>query len=208
MAETMPAPRQTLSPLAPRVGTVKIPVDKIGMLIGPGGKNIRGLQEQYECTIDVEEDGAVYVTGANPDGFEKIFEYLRTMAREPEVGLVYKARVVSTKDFGAFLEFLPGTEGLLHISEIQHGRTDRVEDVLKVGDEIEVKLVATERDGKFRLSRKVLLPRPEGHEETEGQRGGQRDRDGGPRDRDGGSRGRDSGPRDRDSRHGGGRRGR
>jgi polyribonucleotide nucleotidyltransferase len=183
MAKTLEGPRDELSPLAPRVGTVKIPADKIGMLIGPGGKNIRGLQEEHECNIDVEEDGTVYVSGNSAEGFDTVIEYLTHMAREPEVGETYRARVVSIKDFGAFLEFLPGTEGLLHVSEIDYSRVERVEDVLQVGEEVEVKLVAMERDGKFRLSRKALLPKPEGYTEREERPR----RDGGPR-RGGGRR--------------------
>ncbi|HRU05574.1 MAG TPA: polyribonucleotide nucleotidyltransferase [Candidatus Brocadiia bacterium] len=203
MGGTLAAPRAQLSELAPRVGTAKIPADKIGMLIGPGGKNIRGLQEENACTIDVEEDGTVYVTGTNPEGFDRVLEYLRMMGSEPEVGQTYTARVVSVKDFGAFLEFLPGVEGLLHVSEIDHSRVDNVEDFLKVGDQVKVKLVGLEREGKFRLSRKALIERPDGMPEPEsrpertdrGDRGG--DRRGGDRR---GGRDRDRGGRDRDRR--------
>ena len=189
MAATLAAPRDELSPLAPRVGTVKIPVDKIGILIGPGGKNVRGLQEEHEVGIDVEEDGTVYVSGTSPEGFDKVVEYLKGLAREPEVGETYSARVVSIKDFGAFMEFLPGTEGLLHISEIEYRHVEKVEEVLHMGDVVDVKLVGMERDGKFRLSRKALLPKPEGYVERErpprGDRPPRRDDRGGHGDRGG-----------------------
>jgi polyribonucleotide nucleotidyltransferase len=185
MAETLAEPRPNLSELAPRVGTVKIPADKIGMLIGPGGKNVRALQEANDCAIDVEEDGTVYVSGHDVEGFQKVVEYLRMMGAEPEIGKVYTARVVSIKDFGAFLEFMPGVEGLLHISEVSHKRIDKVEDVMQVGDMVEVKLIGVEREGKYRLSRKALLEKPEGAEEGDrdsgkrrgGRRGGRRRRE-------------------------------
>ena len=165
MAGVLAEPRPELSPLAPRVGSVKIPVDKIGGLIGPGGKNVRALQEEHHCDINVEDDGTVFVSGTDAEGFEKVMAYIELMSTEPEVGATYTARVVTVKEYGAFVEFLPGVEGLLHVSEYSYDRVDRMEDVLQEGDMVEVKLMGLEREGKYRLSRKALQEKPEGYEE-------------------------------------------
>ncbi|MBI4679274.1 MAG: polyribonucleotide nucleotidyltransferase [Elusimicrobia bacterium] len=186
MNEAIAKPRAQLSPNAPRLYRLHIPLDKIGALIGPGGKNIRRLIETYGVEVDVEDDGSVFITGVDSDGCDKAKAEVEALTIEAEVGKIYKGRVVSIKEFGAFVEILPGKEGLLHISQIDVQRVARVEDVLKEGDEVEVKVLEVDNDGKIRLSRKaVLSPGSEGDgggrapRDRDGHRGGRRP--GGPR---------------------------
>ena len=157
MEAVLPAPRPALSEFAPRIITIKIPIDSIGAVIGPGGKTIRSIIETTGATIDIEDDGKVTIASVESDAGEKAAEIIRNMTAEPEVGAVYTGKVKKTTNFGAFVEILPGREGLLHISEIDVGRIRRVEDVLNVGDEVKVKLMKIGPDGKMDLSRKVLL---------------------------------------------------
>ncbi len=152
---TLPAPRPQLSPYAPRMLTTRIPVDKIGMLIGPGGKNIRALQQEFDVKIDIEEDGTVYIGGGV--GAEKALERIRTMGETPEVGKIYTGRVVRTTDFGAFVEILPGTDGMVHISQLSEKRIEKVTDAVNVGDEIMVMVTNIDSDNKIRLSRRAVL---------------------------------------------------
>jgi polyribonucleotide nucleotidyltransferase len=200
MLETLPAPRAELSQFAPRITTIKVRPDQIRIIIGSGGKTIKGITEQTGCTINVEDDGTVAVASEDAAAVKRAIEIIHSLVEEPEVGKVYKGTVRRIVDFGAFVEILPNTEALLHVSEIAHTRTERVEDVLKEGDEIEVKVLSVERDGKIRLSRRALLPVPEGMEPRpegggHGGGGGRGDRD---RDRGrGGDRGRGRGGRDR-----------
>ncbi len=160
MAEVIDKPRPELSPYAPRVVTLRIPVEKIGEVIGPRGKHIKHIQRETDAVIDIQPDGSVFITCPSLEQAEKAAEMVRLYAADPEVGKVYKGRVTRIMPFGALVEILPGKEGLLHISQISHERISSVSDVLKVGDEIEVKVLGVEPDGKISLSRKELLPPP------------------------------------------------
>jgi len=162
MQAVLEQPRPQLSAYAPRIMTVKIPVDSIGMVIGPGGKNIREIVERTETTIDINDDGTVTIAAVDPVACEKAASIIRAMTAEVEVGTVYNGKVKKIMKFGAFVEVLPGREGLLHVSEIEHRRIERVEDVLKVGDEVQVKVMKIDGDGKIDLSHKVLIERPAG----------------------------------------------
>ena len=130
---------------------------KIGDIIGPKGKIIRGIQEQTGAEINVEDDGVVTISAVDGPAGERARDMIAAIVQEPEIGKVYEGVVKSTTPFGAFVEILPGTEGLLHISELQHGRTERTEDVVKKGDVVRVKLLEVDSRGKMRLSRKALL---------------------------------------------------
>jgi polyribonucleotide nucleotidyltransferase len=158
MNQTLAKPRPELSPYAPRIVSIKIPVDSIGLVIGPGGKSIRDIIERTGATIDIDDDGTVTMAAVDPEAVNMAKEIIQGMVAEPEVGKIYKGVVKGIKEFGAFVEIMPGREGLLHISEIEHRRLNRVEDVLKMGDQVEVKLIEIAEGGKLKLSRKVLLP--------------------------------------------------
>jgi polyribonucleotide nucleotidyltransferase len=195
MMETLSSPRAELNKWAPRITTIKVKPDQIRLIIGPGGKTIKGIIDQTGVAIDVEDDGTVNVASSDSDAVKKALEIIKGLTTEPEVGAVYKGAVQRVTDFGAFVELLPGTDGLLHISEMAHHRVEKVEDVMKEGDIVEVKVLSIERDGKIRLSRRELLPLPEGEE---GQRAKERmlqAREQGPRSGGGGGRGGDRGPR-------------
>jgi polyribonucleotide nucleotidyltransferase len=160
MAEVIDKPRPELPPHAPRIISIKIPTEKIGEVIGPRGKHIKHIQQETDAIIDIQPDGTVFITCPSLEQAEKAAEMIRLYAADPEVGKVYKGRVTRIMPFGALVEILPGKEGLLHISQISHERITSVSDVLKVGDEIEVKVLGVEPDGKITLSRKELLPPP------------------------------------------------
>ena len=160
MLKAMPQPREDLSKYAPRIITVQIPPDKIGDLIGPKGKTIRAIQEQTGAEINVDDSGMVTISSVG-EGGERARDIIAGMIQTPEVGKIYEGFVKSTTAFGAFVEILPGVEGLLHISELQHGRTERTEDVVKKGDKVRVKLLEVDERGRMRLSRKALLDKPE-----------------------------------------------
>jgi polyribonucleotide nucleotidyltransferase len=145
-----------LSKYAPRIITLQIPPAKIGDLIGPKGKTIRSIQEQTGAEINVDDSGMVTISAVG-EGGERARDIIASMIQTPEVGKVYEGVVKSTTAFGAFVEILPGVEGLLHISELQHGRTDKTEDVVKKGDHVKVKLLEVDERGRMRLSRKALL---------------------------------------------------
>jgi polyribonucleotide nucleotidyltransferase len=132
-------------------------------VIGSGGKTIKGIIEQTGCSINIEDDGTVAIASADSEAVLKAVKIIEGLLEEPEVGKTYKGIVRRVVDFGAFVEILPNTEALLHVSEIAYERTENVADVLNEGDEIEVKVLSVERDGKIRLSRKALLPVPEGY---------------------------------------------
>ncbi len=159
MNATLSTHRPELSPYAPRIITVRVPTDAIGLIIGPGGKTIRDITERTGTTIDINDDGIVTIASADPEACAKAAEIISNMVAVPEVGKVYKGIVKGIKEFGAFVEILPGREGLLHISQIDNRRINRVEDVLKMGDEVTVELIEVGDDGKLRLSRKSLLPK-------------------------------------------------
>ncbi|MCW3804001.1 polyribonucleotide nucleotidyltransferase [Plebeiibacterium marinum] len=163
--ETMSEPREDLKPHAPRIETITIPKDMIGAVIGPGGKIIQEIQASTESTITIEEDGnvgKVCVSADNAASINAAMAKIKGIVAVPEIGEIYQGKVKSIVPFGAFVEVLPGKDGLLHISEIEWKRLEKVEDVLKEGDEVEVKLIEIDqRSGKLKLSRKALLPRPE-----------------------------------------------
>jgi polyribonucleotide nucleotidyltransferase len=157
MAKAMPSPRPDLSKYAPRIITMTVKPDKIGDIIGPKGKTIRGIQDQTGAKISIEDSGLVTIAAVGGEAGEKARQMIASMVEEPEVGRVYEGPVKSTTAFGAFIEIMPGVEGLLHISELQHGRTEKTEDVVKKGDIVKVKLLEVDEKGRMRLSRKALL---------------------------------------------------
>jgi polyribonucleotide nucleotidyltransferase len=161
MGLTLAEPKKELSPYAPRIVWIKVDVDQIGAIIGPGGKTIRDICERSGAEIDIEDDGTVQIASADENACRIARDLIEGLTKKPEPGKVYKGRVTKITNFGAFVEILPGKEGLLHISEIAHHRIARVEDVMKVGDEIEVKLLSMTPEGKYELSRKILLEKPE-----------------------------------------------
>src|SRR6266700_3634151 len=160
MDQVMLKPRSELSKYAPRIITIQIRPDKIGDLIGPKGKTIRGIQEQTGAEINVDDNGMVTISAVG-EGGERARDMVQALVQEPEVGKIYEGVVKSTTAFGAFVEILPGVEGLLHISELQHGRTEKTEDVVKKGDIVQVKLLEVDERGRMRLSRKALMDKPE-----------------------------------------------
>ena len=157
MNTTISRSRDNLSEYAPRILTIKISVDKIGTVIGPGGKMIRSIIETTGAKVDIEDDGTVLIASVSGEAGEKAREMIESLVEEPEIGKKYSGTVRRITNFGAFIEILPGTDGLLHISEIDNKHVERVEDYFKVGDNVEVKIVNIDPEGKIRLSRKVLL---------------------------------------------------
>ena len=160
MDRTMGQPRAQMSPYAPRILTIQVKPDRIGDIIGPKGKVIRAIQEETGAEINVDDSGLVTIAGVGPAG-ERASDMIAAIVQEPEVGKIYEGVVKSTTAFGAFVEILPGVEGLLHISELQHARTERTEDVVKKGERVRVKLLEVDERGRMRLSRKALLEKPE-----------------------------------------------
>ncbi|MEP0823213.1 MAG: polyribonucleotide nucleotidyltransferase [Ignavibacterium sp.] len=158
MNKTLSAPRPELSKYAPRLQTLKIPVDMIGALIGPGGKNIRQIVKDSGAEINIEDDGTVVVAAVERESADKAIAAIMKLTEVPEVGKVYTATVKKIMEFGCFVEILPGKEGLVHISQLDVQRVGKVEDVVKVGDKIEVKLMKIDEEGRLNLSRKALLP--------------------------------------------------
>jgi len=156
MYEALPAPRANMSQYAPRIYTLHIPTDKIRDVIGPGGKVIRGIIEQTGVKIDVEDDGTVHVASADEASANKAIQIISDITATAEIGKTYLGKVVRLVDFGAFVEIFPGTDGLLHISEIAENRIKDVRDELKEGDQILVKVLALEGN-KIKLSRKAVL---------------------------------------------------
>jgi len=159
MNNVISEPRSQISPYAPKIITFKIKIEDIGAVIGPGGKTVRDIQDKTSSTISIEPDGTVFISAENTEDGEAAKEMIDLLVAEPEVGKKYKGTVKKIMNFGAFVEFLPGKEGLLHISEIEHRRINRVEDVLKVGDAVEVQIKRINGDGKVDLSRKALIKR-------------------------------------------------
>src|SRR5262245_54659937 len=157
MLSALRYPRKELSPNAPRLESLKIPTEKIGLVIGPGGKNIRQLQETFECKISIEDGGLCTITGLNAEKVKACVEHVRAMTREVEFGNVYEGRVTAIKEFGAFFEILPGQEGLVHVSELSDGFIRAVTDVVRIGDTLKVKVIAIDDFGKVKLSRKAIL---------------------------------------------------
>ncbi|MEW6702918.1 MAG: polyribonucleotide nucleotidyltransferase [Bacteroidota bacterium] len=160
MNEAIAQARPSISNYAPRIFTTKIPTDKIGAVIGPGGKVVQKIQKDFSVEINIEEDGTVSIAGQDAALAKEAKEYIKWLTAEPELGKNYKGKVMKITDFGAFVEIFPGTQGLLHISQIDNKRINKVTDVLKEGEVVKVKLIAIE-GGKLSLSRKVLLNEPE-----------------------------------------------
>jgi polyribonucleotide nucleotidyltransferase len=176
MERALATPRAELSPYAPRIVTVQISPEKIGDLIGPKGKTIRGIQDETGAEITVDDTGTVTIAAVGGESMERARQMVMAITAEPIVGETYEGTVKSTTAFGAFVEIMPGTEALLHISEIQHGRVEKTEDVLKKGDRVKVKLIDRDERGRLRLSAKALLPKPEGMPEATGGNGAGDDR--------------------------------
>jgi polyribonucleotide nucleotidyltransferase len=156
MNEVIKQPREQLSTYAPRLITMHVETDQIGLIIGPGGKTIQGMQRLYGVEINIEDDGTVNIASPNRENATKCKEYIKKLTATPEVGEVYDGVITKLMDFGAFVEILPGKEGLLHISQIDNKRVEKVSDYFKPGDKVTVKLMKIE-NGKFSLSRKELL---------------------------------------------------
>ena len=157
MAKTLPAARTELSKYAPRIEVVRINPEKIGALIGPGGKNIKRLVEESGCEINIEDDGTVNIFSVSPEGMKIAKDAITGMTAEAEIGKIYKGRVVTIKEFGAFVEFLPGKDGLVHISELANFRVKKTEDIVKEGDEITVKCLGVDEKGRVKLSRRAAM---------------------------------------------------
>ena len=210
LQSTIAEPREDYKPFVPRIVQIHIPKDFIGAVIGKGGEVIQKIQSETNTIINIEEvgdQGIVDVASQDKEGIDAAIKWIKDICTVPEVGQVYDAKVVSIVEFGAFLEFLPGKEGLMHISEYDWKRTDTLEGLIEEGDIIKVKIIAVdEKNGKLKLSRKALLPKPEGYTEEKPARAPRREGgDRGPR-REGGDRGprREGGERRRSD--GGGRR--
>jgi polyribonucleotide nucleotidyltransferase len=180
MKKALAEPRADLSPYAPRIVTLQISPEKIGDLIGPKGKTIRGIQDETGAELTVDDTGLVTIAAVGGEAMERARQMIKALTVEPEIGAEYEGTVKSTTAFGAFVEILPGTEGLVHISELAHGRTDKTEDVVKKGERVRVKLIDRDERGRLRLSMKALVPKPEGTPDdanggSRGSRGGSRE---------------------------------
>ena len=165
MNVALSSPRENLSPFAPRLLTMKVETDQIGLIIGPGGKTIQGMQRLFGVDINIDDDGTISIASPNKENASKCKEHIKKLTATPEVGEVYDGVVTKIMDFGAFVEILPGKEGLLHISQIDNKRVEKVSDYFKQGDKVTVKLLKVE-NGKFSLSRKELLKEANAKEEA------------------------------------------
>ncbi|MCL4858676.1 MAG: polyribonucleotide nucleotidyltransferase [Caldilineaceae bacterium] len=206
MLEVLPSPRPNLSAYAPRILTTHIDPEKIGKLIGPGGKMIRSLQEQFSVKIDVEEDGTVYISGEGVQA-EQALDTIASMTENIELGKIYTGTVVRVEPYGAFVNILPGIDGLVHISQLADYRVDKVEDIANIGDELTAMVVDVDPAGKVRLSRQAVLEGwtvEEAQARDRGGRGGDRGGRGGDRGGRGGDRGGRSDRGGRDGRREGG----
>jgi len=195
MDKALAEPRADLSAYAPRIVTLQINPEKIGDLIGPKGKTIRGIQDETGAELTVDDSGLVTIAAVGGEAMQRARQMVQAITAEPEIGATYEGTVKTTTAFGAFVEIMPGTEGLVHISELKHGRTEKTEDVVNKGDRVTVKLLDRDERGRLRLSMKALVPRPEGMPEEEPRpprSEGDGDR---PRSENGGDRPRRSGGR-------------
>jgi polyribonucleotide nucleotidyltransferase len=199
MLAVIPAPRPELKPHVPRITLIKVPVEKIGAIIGPGGKNIRALQEETKTKIDVDDDGTVYIAATDGAGEAAARERIEALTETPQLGRIYTGKVVRVADFGAFVEILPNIDGMVHISQLDSERVNKVEDLFQVGDEMTVMITGIDESGKIRLSRQAVLEDwslAEAQERDRGSRGSSGGRPSGGRpsgSRPGGDRG--NGPR-------------
>jgi polyribonucleotide nucleotidyltransferase len=170
-------PRESVCEYAPKIYQTRINPEKIGEVVGPKGKMINKIIDETGTKIDIEDDGRVFVFGADEAMSKRAIQIIETIAKDIEMDEVYNAKVVRLATFGAFVELLPGKDALLHISEISYERIEKVEDVLKIGDEIMVKVIGIDDQGKVKVSRKALLPPREGGDQNQGQsQGGRRER--------------------------------
>ena len=186
MLQVIPEPRHETRPTAPRIVSLQVPVDKIRDVIGSGGKVIRGIQDETGASVDIQEDGTVYVGGTG-DSVDAAVERIKLIIKVPEPGEEYTGRVVSIQPFGAFVSLLPGKDGLLHISRVAQGRVDKVEDVLNVGDEVKVRVLEVDERGKISLDRIDKPEAPEGSAPSHSERRERSDRPARQRrDREGG----------------------
>ncbi len=166
MEQTIAQPRPNLSPYAPRITILKVRTSKIGEIIGPGGKNIRQITEETGAKIDIEDDGRVIIAAVDEECSRKAREWIERIVQEAEVGKTYTGKVKRITNFGAYVEYLPGKEGLVHISQLEHHRVGKVEDVVQEGQEITVQCIGIDEMGRVDLSRKALLPRPTTNEDS------------------------------------------
>jgi polyribonucleotide nucleotidyltransferase len=206
MDGALQAPRADISPYAPRIITITINKEKIRDVIGPGGKMIRSIVERTGCKIDVEDDGRVSIASVDESAARKAIAIIEELTATPELNKSYLGKVVRVVEFGAFVEILPGTDGLLHVSEMAHHRVNNVHDEVKEGDQVLVKVVSIDPSGKIRLSRKALLDEAQGGGAPEGGgegQGGSPSHGGGHGQPGGHGHGGGHG-RDRDRRPGGG----
>jgi polyribonucleotide nucleotidyltransferase len=157
MDQAIDGPRSELSEFAPRIVSIQINPEKIGEIIGPKGKTIRAIQDESGATIDIDDSGLVKIAAVSGEAGARAREMIEAIVKDPEIGRIYEGPVKNTTTFGAFIEIMPGTEGLCHISELQEARTERTEDVLKKGDITRVKLLSIDEKGRLRLSRKAAL---------------------------------------------------
>jgi polyribonucleotide nucleotidyltransferase len=200
IAECILEPHAELSPYAPKMTTIQINPEKIGAVIGPGGKMIRAIQDETGVKIDIDDDGTVFIAAANSEAADAARRRVEAIVEEPEIGKIYTGKVVRTTDFGAFVEFLPGQDGLVHISQLDSYRVPSVESVVHVGDEIMVMVIDIDGDGKVRLSRQAVLENWTAEEARERDQANRRGRSSGRSGgRSGGRRssGRSSGGRSR-----------
>jgi polyribonucleotide nucleotidyltransferase len=166
MDQTLSEPRSDISEWAPRITTLQVNPEKIGEIIGPKGKTIRAIQDESGSTIEIDDSGLVKIAAVSADNAARAREMIEAIVQEPEVGRIYEGPVKNTTTFGAFIEIVPGVEGLCHISELAEGRVAQTEDVLKKGDITRVKLLSIDEKGRLRLSRRAALAE-EGSESTE-----------------------------------------
>ena len=155
--KAIPAPRPTVNKYAPKMMNMKVPTEKIRDVIGTGGKVIQKLCADFEVKIDIDEEGNVFICGSDLDKANACIDTIKSIVTDPEIGAIYKGKVVRVKEFGAFVEFAPGKEGMVHISELENRRVEKVEDVCNVGDQIIVKIIKIDNQGKIGLSRKAAL---------------------------------------------------
>ena len=196
MLEVLPEAREELSPYAPRILTVNVDPEKIGKIIGPGGKTVRALQERYEVKIDIDDDGSVFISGQNGLAAEEARREIESLTEEVEIGKIYTGQVVRVEAYGAFVNLLPGVDGLVHISQLADYRVNTVEEIANVGDELTTMVIDVDPAGKIRLSRQAVLEGWSAEEARDRDRGGRRGGGGGGER--GGGRDRERGGRERD----------
>ncbi len=195
MLEVLPEAREELSPYAPRILTVNVDPEKIGKIIGPGGKTVRALQERYEVKIDIDDDGSVFISGQNGLAAEEARREIESLTEEVEIGKIYTGQVVRVEAYGAFVNLLPGVDGLVHISQLADYRVNNVEEIANVGDELTTMVIDVDPAGKIRLSRQAVLEGWSAEEARDRDRGGKR---GGGERGGGGGRERERGGRERE----------